>query len=478
MDYPTGKNARKRWFYTIGNGCESNSNRAPDCSRAKVFLYEKLYKSITQHDLIECYKLLQVLPKDTSLDPYILLRFVLILIESVHTDRVNKNFIIYLESIMSKLDLTKPDAFLEYVSYFIKHNRIDDARELFSQRLRIMTNLTHRKVPFVDINIRCYEFLMNYLAWENRISNEQKAITFDVSIQGWLVNAIDQLKEVTGNYEYFVMCITRVLMAYGFHKKAYLFVSEFQINNPENIGAQLLLFNLLAKLRSLNEENRLQSKENRNQIDDSMDCDVNDYDDHEADLVDYDQTSMQTLRQNELAAINNFVLDEQEESIDFQCYPIVGHKNEILINLRSLDKTRDEILELHYQLAGHRVDLIRDLMDSLEYKKHVTDSTRWKHLKRILINTIDSGDEQALAEIGHLWQTRYQRFWTSVDFLCLVEEAGSSSSSSLRRAVKKVLKLLRANFNNGHHHHQTMDVELGPTTEIDDRNEFEFLREV
>lgn len=412
-------NVINKWYYDV---VERDQLKGPSHNRARSFLYDLFYRNITQHNLIECYKLLRLLVKDTTLDPYIIFRFVFILIESVDTEEVNKNFIIYLESLLSKLDLAKPDVFVEFLAYFIKNNRINDARELFAQRHRSMCHRTHRPLPFVDVNLGCYEFLLNYLEWDRQIAHQD--IQFDVSIQGWIVNAIDRLKTTSSNYEYFVMCVVRVLLFYGFNKKAYLFVSEFQRNNPDNLSAQLLLFNLLNKFEMMSHDTNLK-QESHHYV--SMICDSK-----EIECV--------QNRSHELEGINNFSLSEVSETFELEKYPISVDRKDILRNLRRLDSRRDEILELAV-MFGNKVELIQDIMDSLEFVSVIRDASRWVVLNDILSETISSEDDALIREVQCLWQTRYQRLWHSVDFLSIVD-----TQLPIKKLISDVLTLLSTNF--------------------------------
>lgn len=389
--------------------------------RAKLFLYETLHSSVTRHNLHECFELLRVLPIDTSLDPYILFRFIFILIESNDTSSVNKNVIIYLESLLSKLDIVKPDAFIEFLAYFIRNNRLDDARELLAQRHRFMSYQTHRTLPFIDVNLRCYEFLLNYTEWSQRTT--QQDVKFDVSIQGWVVNAIDQLQRITSNHEYFVMCVLRVLLHYKFHKKAYLFVSEFQRNNPDNICAQLLLFNLLKRLQ----EDKKPVINSSGSI--PMVCDTK--------LVELNQN-----RISELEEINNFSSNMEKERFDDKKYPIVEDKKNILNNLRNLDPAREEILELGAKYCNE-IEILQDVMDSLELIDEIKNKYRWRTLFTILESMVSGNDSIVVDKARNLWITRYQKFWEPVDFFAII---GDSFSRSSLATVKKVLHILNNDF--------------------------------
>lgn len=218
MELKTGRKRSNKWLFDVGQPPTPQANEL-NIGRVKTFLYESIHRSITRHNLHECFQLLNLLPKETTLDPYILFRFVMILIESNPSSRVNKNVIIHLESLLSKLDLRKPDIFVQILSYFLRNNRIEDAKELFEHRKRFMALQIHQSPPATDVNLKCYEFLLNYIEWDKKLSTDSLKLNFDVSMQGWLVNVIDCLKSSSGNYEFFVLCLIRVLLYYGYSKK-------------------------------------------------------------------------------------------------------------------------------------------------------------------------------------------------------------------------------------------------------------------
>lgn len=302
---------------------------------------------------------------------------------------------IYLETLLNRLDLSKPDVFIEFIAYFMRHNRIDDAKELFDQKHRYMTYQVHRPVPFVDINhLSCYQFLLNFLTWQKQIKRRDDESRFDVSIQGWLVNAMDQLKNISSNYEYFVMCITKVLLYYGFTKKAYLFVSQFQENNTDNISAQLLLLKLLHKLVA--------------------DC----YDDKKIGIgIPMDQDGMNTdeLEQNrirDMASLNNFSHDLSGEAFDADLYPIQEDKERILINLRRLDPSREEIFELSAS-CGDLLAAFTDNMNALEcLSSQLNNFGRWQTLESVIRDILSSKNHTLIDEAKSVWNDRYRRYWS------------------------------------------------------------------
>lgn len=399
------RNARKIWLYDKGHA-------KPAFGRTRLFLYEALRRSLTHHDQEDCHKILALLPLDPSADPHILLRLILILIESVKTKRVHTSFITYLESLLSRQDLAKHELCLEFMSYFIRHNRVEDAKELFNLRSRSLTHLTHRQLPYIDINLRCYEFLLSYLDWGARAFDDLK---FDVSIQGWVVNAIEHLKGTTGNYEYFIMCIVQVLLHHGFKIKAYLVASSFQRNNPDNISAQLLLANILKKV----------IPSGYSQI--AMTCDSK-------------EQERDANRTGKLAKINNFVIGDKPEVFEPDVYPLSTDKSNILNNLRRLDIRNDETTEIS-EFSDDLISKMQDIMDRLEYVSEVGKIVHWEKLQLTLNQILSSNDEELLKQARSLWQTRYQRFWNSDDFLSLVDVEHSESD-----LIANLLEVLRSNF--------------------------------
>ena len=400
--------AKKVWLYHPN---QSRRNSEPKCGRAKAFLFDRLYNSITRHDLLECYKLLRIAPRETSIDAHVFFRYIMILVNSVRTDKVNKNFLIYLESFLSKLNLSKPDVFVEFLIYFIRNNRIDDARELLAQRQRHLARPHHRPVPFVEINLCCCKLYIDYHEWSMRSQNQ--LVKFDYSIQGWLVNAMDQIKQVSGNYEYFALAITKMLLAYKFNRKAYLFVSEFQRLNPDNISAQLLLFNLINLLVQLGEAEGEDKKVS-------------------AKLAIPEAVRFEG-RSRELASINNFCLDGDGELFDPSAYPLATDRSSILQNLLRLDMKRNEILEL--SVEKNRLESVRYIMDSLECLQHIGNVTRWHTLLELLSEIFSTRDEQTIIELRNLWQVRYQRHWSLDYFL-------DNTMKECKDIVKKVFHLL------------------------------------
>lgn len=392
----------------------------------KVFLYELIHRSITRHNISECFWALKLLPRMTNIDPYVIFRFIMIMIHSIDDKLIEKNFIIYLEALISKLDVAKPDIFVEFLSYFLSNNRVEDARDLFNQRYRFMTYLYHREVPLVNINIGCYDFLFNYLAWKDKLPSDN-VINFDVSIQGWLVNAMSHLKQVETNHELFVMCISDVLVFYRFHKKAYLFLSQFQRTNQDNITAQLLLFNLIKSLSK--------STPKRQRTDPSYNISITTSDEEE---------ERQNNRRKELDGINNFIADECNIEFDLKQYPITSDKKNILDNLCRLDMRRNEVMELsasYYQ----RIEALQLIMDSLEYLSEIRNPTRWRYLQDILIQITTSNDESFLSEVCTLWQTRYREFWKFDDILVLAIDRNTPDAKvKHRKLIKDVLRILNS----------------------------------
>lgn len=392
--------------------------------RVKIFLYENLRRCVSRHDLNECFKLLKILPKETTFDPYVFIRFIFILVESNRTEKLNKNVIIYLESLLTQTDLCKPDVFVEFLAYFMKYNRIADARELFNQRHRHMERKRHRDIPFVNTNLRCYEFLLNYLEWRDEL--EKELPIFDLSIQGWIVNAINCLKTTKGNYEYFVIRVLEVLLRYGFTKKAYLFSREFLYNNPNNIGAQLLHFNLLRKL-SLDH----QEIESNDQSDmEPMDCDL-------------PNEQREKNHINDLEDINNFSQDMKSEIFNTELYPIDEDRKTIIGNLRRLDYSRTELMDLTLS-RDNALETLKDAFDSLEIVDEVKNLSRWERLKQVIDYILITKENGLIMDACFLWQTRYKRYWKSIDFPAL---AGEQISNSDKELISGVIMLIHKKLN-------------------------------
>lgn len=394
------KNVIKSWSFVVDRKNASKHNELV-FGRVKAFLYESLYRSITRHDLGESFQLIRLLPKEFSLDPYVLFRFIMILVESNRADTVGKNVLIYLESLVSKLRVSKPDVFVEFLCYFIRHNRLNAARELFSLRHNKMLHLTHRPVPYVDTNLRCYEFLLNYLEWKEKVEISRSKVSFDVSTQGWVVNAINKLRFVTSNHEYFVMCLLEVLLYYGYHQKAYLFASEFQRNNPDNLSAQLIHLNLLKYLSTLT------SKEKPVSLDEEVTM-----------LCEFDEETLQKNRLEDLEGINNFSTNNDEiDDLNINNYPFESDKRTILKNLKRLDCSRHELLD--YGAYENLIDLYRDLMDGLEYVHEIKNVSRWSSLHKVLNEIFDSKDEALIMDARFIWHSHYKRYWKNVNFIAI-----------------------------------------------------------
>lgn len=376
-----------------------------DIGRIKIFLHEKLYHALTKHNLEECFKVLRLLSKETYLDPYILFRLVMILIESNPQEKVSKNVTIYLETLLNKLNLCKPEIFVEFLAYFIKHGRLEDAREMFAQRQRYITFPFHRPLPPVIINLNCYDFLLHYLEW--RESDDDSFI--DISTQGWLVNQIENLRNIKGNYEFFVKCLLEVLLYYGYSKKAYLFMSEFIRNNPLNLGAQLLMYKLLRYLS---------------------------YDPIE-ELKDDELNRLEAKRQKDLKKINNF--SPRKEAFLGSRYPITEDRHLIIKNIKSLDPTRDEFVKLT-RCIEDPVQRLQLMLDSMEYLQEFTNIRRWKKLKKCLDEILSN--ESALQErASEIWNTKYRRYW-QVDFAKLI--------TTDRELIEEVMIILNVTLQRNH----------------------------
>lgn len=351
----------------------------------------------------------------------------MIMISTLETDKINKNFIIHLEALISKLTVSKPDIFVEFLSYFIKNGRIDDALELYSSRLKYMSYMIHRSVPLVRVNMSCYGLLLNYLEWKRKLAAGSE-VEFDVSIQGWLVNGMGPLKAVEHNNEIFVMCIVNVLLHYGFWKKAYLFASEFQRSNRDNLAAQLLLYRLIDKFNPRSGPKRRRMLANYMEL-----------------TTDEEEQARERHRSTELDAINNFSLQECKVPVRSDEFPIMTDKKNILDNLRRLDPTRDELIELSGTYL-EKVEVIRLIMDSLEHKSKTKDPSRWRCLQDTLNQVISSNDPVFIGRVADLWRTRYQQFWVTEHLLLLAADDKSGGKVKHRKLIKGVIKTFKSKF--------------------------------
>lgn len=379
---------------------------------------------MTKHNLEEAKDLLNILPLDKTLDPCSLFRFIMILIGSSPPDNIHKNVIFHLESLMSKLNLYPTEVLFEILNYLVRNNRLSDARELFSGRHRSITRKSIKILPCIDENIHCIEFLLNYLMWQQQVDNEDIKPVCSVSTQGWIVNAVVHLQSMNGNYEYFVMALTRMLLFYNYYKKAYLFVSEVMRRNPNNISAQLLLLNLSSYLR--------QSTQKQDEIydDNTMDCSAT-------------EQELEKNRTCSLEKINNFSKDLAEEQIDLSQYPILHDEKTALENLRKLDASQTILVKNSEK--RYSVNRLEDILDGLEYVQEIQSKNRWKRLRQALDDLFMHADIEAINEAKVLWQTKYRPYWTDVDF---VELAGQDLSRSRKRLIKEVSESLRTRLDN------------------------------
>lgn len=357
---------------------------------------------MTRHDLSEARLLLDILPRDKTFDPAALFRFIMILIETSPPETINKNVLFHLEALTSKLNLYPTEVFAEILNYLVKNNRLDDAKELLSSRHRSITRKQVKVLPYIDENIRCMEFLLNYTAWERQVADDMKPVC-DVSTQGWIVNAIVHLKTVVGNYEYFVIAISRMLLFYGYNKKAYLFVSEFMRRNPMNTGAQILMLKLIEYFEGNSNSPR--------------ECTISEED-------------SEANRLNDLEKINNFSGDEL---IDLRNYPISRDRENALENLRGLDASLPIVMK--YSDRRYSVHRLQDIMDGLEYTNEMKSKSRWRNLRATLEQIFEYGDTEAIEEARELWRDKYRAFWMDVDFVKL---AGNNLSKSRTRLIREV----------------------------------------
>lgn len=380
----------KWWFNPNPKSSRNHSNELA-LGRTKVYLYESLYRCITKHQLYESFQLVSLLPKVITIDPYALFRFLMILVESNDTYDVNKNVLFHLETLISKLYVNQPDIFVEFLAYFVKNNRIDDAKELFSARNRFMVRRVHQKIPVVDTNIKCYEFYFIYLEWLEKYQNGQVTnLNTDLSFQGKLVNILDHLKSIKTNHEYFVICVLQILIASNHWRKAYLFASVFHENNPDNLSAVLIHFHLLKEL------NLLQSTPT------------------ELDNISIKQQELNKLR--DLNEINNFSAKlDQEETLSIDEYPFHLDKRMISENLKRLDPSRRDVLD-QLDNQDNLVAILDDLLGGLETISELKNVDRWLELKGVLLKIFQRRRDQTLIEESRsLWRSKYRRYWTNLN---------------------------------------------------------------
>lgn len=348
----------------------------------------------------------------------------MLLVESNSAQAIHKNVIFHLESLISKLNLYPTEVLVEILNYLVKHDRLEDARELLSIKHRSITRKCIKVLPYVDQNLRCIEFLLNYITWEQQVLNQDTKLICDVSTQGWIVNAIVHLRSVIGNYEYFVIAVTRMLLFYSYNKKAYLFVSEFMRNNPLNTSAQLLLLNLLVYL---NQNNAIKYDEHE---ENTMDCMAN-------------EEELETNRVNDLEKLNNFSSDQVDEMIDLKLYPTMHDKETALENLRKTDASQHVLMK--HSDESYSVHRLKDLLDGLEYLVEVRSKSRWKRIRVALEELFENADAEAIEETKVLWRTNYQPYWAGIDF---VELAGQDLSRSRKRLIREVSESLRNKLEN------------------------------
>lgn len=419
-----GDETSKKWLYDA-NIKSSAKEREFACGRIKVYLYESLYRSLTKHDLRECFKLIEVLPKETSLDPYVLFRLIMILIACNPTEAINKNVIIHLESLISSLDVCRPDIFIEFLSYFIRHNRIDDAKELLSHRHRFMSRKTHRVVPHVDTNFQCYQFLLNYLKWSESISKRGSKPKFDVSIQGWIVNVAEHLTSTEKNHEYFLMCLLRVLLFYGFNKKAYLFSSQFQRINPDNLSGQLLHHHLLYRLSLVSVKSETDLLLPDEEI--PMNYEISEED-------------REINRCEDMLKLSNFHINE--EAINLERYPIEQDKRSVAANLRRLDPCIEELVKLDGD-NKNPINTLKDILDTLEFIEEISNMTRWRKLLKLVEFILHSKDAVLMREARLLWGTRYRLYWKPINFIDL---AGPDITKRAKNELLKIIDTLNTSL--------------------------------
>lgn len=388
-----------------------------DYGRIKYLLTTRVHRAVTRHDTVECFRLLRLLAKDTSIDPYILFRVIMILIESNKPEIVDKNATVYLESQLNKLEtLSKPEVFVDFLSHFMKYNYLDYFNEIFSRRQRYMHLTIHRQLPYIEKNINCYEFLYNYINWQSK-----DKVEFDISIQGWLVNLMESLQLVQGNYEYFIMCLLDVLLYYNYDRKAYLYMSQYFRDNPRNLSAQLLMYKLLVYLSSKTHE-----------------------DDDLTEIVDID--SLERRRVKDLGKINNFRSNPKGESFPKNRYPISQDREIILSNMRLLDPTKNELIELAQSTDSiniDQVDSLEILMDGLEFEHEITNLERWEKIRKLLVDIMEAdldltGD--TVLKLVKLWRTKYSRYWTIVDFVEIFKDKSTQKVDC--QVIQDVIDLL------------------------------------
>lgn len=410
-----------KWLYDTDSKTSAKT-REFSAGVIKVYLYESLHRSLTKHDVHECFQLIEVLPKETSLDPYILFRYIMILIECNPTEAINKNVIIHLESLISSLDVCRPDVFVEFLSYFIKHNRLDDARELVLQRHRFMSHKIHRVVPYTYTNLQCYQFLLSYLKWSETVSKRQEMKpNFDVSTQGWIVNVASYLTSTRSNHEYFLMCLIRILLFYGYNKKAYLFSSQFQRNNPDNLSAQLLHYHLLQRLSLVSIKSE---------------CDTTCFDRGVSKDYDLSHADREQTRSEDMINLNNFHIEDEALNIDR--YPIEQDRKNVIANFRRLDPCIEELAKMEDN-NENPIETLRAILDAMEFISEISNMDRWMRLLGVVESIFDSGNEMLIKRARLLWRTRYQRYWKPDNFIDL---AGPDIANEQKEILVKVINTL------------------------------------
>lgn len=366
----------------------------------KRCLCESLRRYLTRHDLPKIYDMMPLLAKDTTLDPNILIRTTFILLSSTDYQDSNKYVLFYLETLFSKLDVCKISLFTEFLSYLIKNDHLKEAKEMLTSRHRYINMEVLRPTPYSDLNLKCHELYLNYMDW-CETDHGQK---LGVSTQGWLANAMQYLKLVMTNHEFYLICVVRVLLHYGYNEKAYLIASEFQRSNPDNLTANLILLRIIERY--------------------SLDFE---------EAADDDVESRESNRSDALNRINNFDGPKRRDKLKKKndtpspmiplcpdTYPLVIDKKSAVSNVKRLDPANAVLMDRNRKFGD--IESLENLLDGLESISEISNIKRWKRLKKAINRILKSSDATLLREARDLWTTKYQRYWRDIDFVQLAKQ--------------------------------------------------------
>lgn len=83
-------------------------------------------------------------------------------------------------------------------------------------------------------------------------------------------------------------------------------------------------------------------------------------------------------------------------------------------------------------------------MDGLETLSELKNIKRWESLQQVLDNILGSKDEAMINDARFVWQTRYRRFWSSINFVKLV---GPEIQQNLSELIESVMRKLNIELN-------------------------------